>query len=34
LTITSLATIQVQTARYWDSVQKKDIYKRQLMEVQ
>lgn len=34
LTITSLTTIQVETARYWDSVQKKDIYKRQLVEVQ
>lgn len=33
LTITSLATIQVETARYWDSVQKKDIYKRQLVKV-
>lgn len=34
LTITSLTTIRVETARYWDSVQKKDIYKRQLVEVQ
>lgn len=34
LTITSLTTIQVETARYWDSVQKKDIFKRQLIEVQ
>jgi len=34
LTITSLARIKVETARYWDSVEKKDIYKRQLIEVQ
>jgi hypothetical protein len=33
LTIRSLATINVETARYWDSVQKRDIYKRQLMSV-
>ena len=34
LTITSLARIRVQTARYWDSVEKKDIYKRQLISVE
>lgn len=33
LTITSLATVRVSTARYWDSVQKKDSYKRQLLGV-
>lgn len=33
LTITSLARIKVETAKYWDSVEKKDIYKRQLIEV-
>ena len=34
LTIMALASIRVETARYWDSVQKKDIYKRQLLEVE
>lgn len=34
LTITSLASIRVETARYWDSVEKKDIYKRQLISVE
>ncbi len=34
LTITSITTIQVETARYWDSLQKKDVYKRQLVSVQ
>jgi hypothetical protein len=34
LTITSLARIRVETARYWDSVQKKDIFKRQLVKVE
>lgn len=33
LTITSPANIRVNTARYWDGVQKRDIYKRQLLEV-
>jgi len=34
LTITSPARIRVNTARYWDGVQKRDIYKRQLIEVE
>jgi len=34
LTITSTARIKVETARYWDSVEKKDIYKRQLISVE
>lgn len=34
LTITSLTRIRVQTARYWDTVEKKDIYKRQLLQVE
>lgn len=34
LTITSLARIKVETAKYWDSVEKKDIYKRQLISVE
>ena len=34
LTITSMARIRVETARYWDSVQKRDIYKRQLVAVE
>lgn len=34
LTITSAARIRVQTAKYWDSVQKKAIYKRQLISVE
>lgn len=34
LTITSLTTVRVSTARYWDSVQKKDTYKRQLLGVE
>ena len=33
LTITSVANIRVQTARYWDAVEKRDIFKRQLLEV-
>jgi hypothetical protein len=33
LTITSDAKIRVQTARYWDTVEKRDIFKRQLLEV-
>lgn len=33
LTIAAPATIEVETARYWDSVQKKDLYKRQLIKV-
>lgn len=33
LTITSDAQVQVQTARYWDSVEKRDIFKRQLIQV-
>ena len=33
LTITSVASIRVETARYWDSVEKKDIFKRQLISV-
>lgn len=34
LTIKSLATVRVETSRYWDSVEKKDIYKRQLISVE
>lgn len=34
LTITSMARIRVETARYWDSVEKKDIFKRQLLSVE
>lgn len=34
LTITSLATVRVSTARYWDTVQKRDTYKRQLIDVE
>lgn len=34
LTITSETKVRVQTARYWDSVEKRDIFKRQLVEVQ
>lgn len=34
LTITSSARIKVETAKYWDSVEKKDIYKRQLLAVE
>jgi len=34
LTITSMARIKVETARYWDSVGKKDIFKRQLIRVE
>jgi hypothetical protein len=34
LTITSVARIIVETAKYWDSVEKKDIYKRQLVSVE
>lgn len=34
LTITSRARIKVETAKYWDSVEKKDIYKRQLLSVE
>ncbi|MGQ5267701.1 hypothetical protein [Xanthomonas arboricola] len=34
LTITSLATVRVSTARYWDTVQKKDTFKRQLLGVE
>lgn len=34
LTITSLTRIKVETAKYWDSVEKKDIYKRQLVSVE
>lgn len=34
LTITSPARIRVKTAKYWDGVQKRDIYKRQLLEVE
>lgn len=33
LTITSETEIKVQTARYWDSVEKRDIFKRQLLQV-
>lgn len=33
LTITSVTEVIVQTARYWDSVEKRDIFKRQLLEV-
>lgn len=34
LTITSQTTVRVSTARYWDSVQKRDTYKRQLISVE
>ena len=34
LTITSQTRIKVETAKYWDSVEKKDIYKRQLLSVE
>lgn len=34
LTITSAARIRVETARYWDTVSKKDIFKRQLLSVE
>ncbi len=34
LTITSPARIRVETHRYWDSVEKRDIYKRQLIRVE
>lgn len=34
LTITLPARIRVNTARYWDGVQKRDIFKRQLIEVE
>jgi hypothetical protein len=34
LTITSMARVKVETAKYWDSVERKDIYKRQLMSVE
>lgn len=33
LTITSQARVKVNTAKYWDSVQKRDIFKRQLISV-
>ena len=33
LTITSMTEVEVQTARYWDSVEKRDIFKRQLQQV-
>lgn len=33
LTITSVTKVKVQTAMYWDSVEKKEIYKRQLLKV-
>lgn len=33
LTITSMAEVNVQTARYWDSVEKREIFKRQLLQV-
>jgi len=33
LTITSATEVKVQTARYWDSVEKRDIFKRQLLYV-
>lgn len=33
LTITSVTEVKVQTARYWDSVEKRDIFKRQLLQV-
>lgn len=34
LTITSITKVKVQTAMYWDSVEKKEIYKRQLLRVE
>jgi hypothetical protein len=34
LTITSMARVKVETAKYWDSVERKDIYKRQLISVE
>ncbi|NLR74008.1 hypothetical protein [Leeia aquatica] len=34
LTITSVTRIKVETSKYWDSVGKKDIYKRQLISVE
>jgi len=34
LTITSLARIRVETSKYWDSVEKRGIYKRQLLSVE
>lgn len=34
LTITSIARVKVETAKYWDSVERKDIYKRQLISVE
>jgi hypothetical protein len=34
LTITSPARLLVETARYWDSVEKRDIYKRKLIRVE
>lgn len=34
LTITSVTKVKVQTAMYWDSVEKKEIYKRQLIRVE
>ncbi len=34
LTITSVTKVKVQTAMYWDSVEKKEIYKRQLLRVE
>jgi len=34
LTITSRTRIRVSTAKYWDGVEKKDIYKRQLIQVE
>ena len=34
LTITTPARLRVETARYWDSVEKRDIYKRQLISVE
>lgn len=34
LTITSPARLRVETARYWDSVEKRDIYKRKLIRVE
>jgi hypothetical protein len=33
LSIASMARVKVETAKYWDSVEKKDIYKRQLISV-
>lgn len=34
LTITSEARIKVETAKYWDSAERKDIYKRRLLSVE